>query len=68
VESQIGIFRKASLRKKDSAPPTMNPITANASVKKLSRLVAKTSLSTSTILYRKIRLNITQMTAIFRTI
>jgi hypothetical protein len=40
---------------------------ANASEKKLSLLVARSSFSTSTILYKKRMLNRTQMTAILKT-
>ena len=67
VESQIGSLRNMFLRKKASAPAIMIPNMANASEKKLRFLVASTLFSTSTILYKKRRLNNTQMTATFNT-
>jgi hypothetical protein len=67
VESQSGNLWKASLRKKASTPATIKPMIANPSEKKLSLLVSSKSLSTSTILYKKSRLNKTQMTAILKT-
>ena len=67
VESQIGSLRNMFLRKKASALAIIIPRMANASEKKLSLLVARTLLSTSTILYKKRRLNNTQMIATFST-
>jgi len=67
VEIRKGNLLKASLRKNASADAIIKPIMAKAREKKLNLLSANRTRSTSTILYRKSRLNKTQIIEIFNT-
>jgi hypothetical protein len=67
VESQMGSLRNIFFKKNASAPATIRPISAKASEKKISLLFSSSVLSTSTMLYKKMRLKKTQTIAILRT-